>query len=698
MKVVTRISCALFLLAASLGLSSAEPNEIPFLTEEEYQWLSNEISGDAAFEHIRYMSRFHRPTGGEGLMKVAEYVRDKAVEYGFENVKLIEQSHTRRPWNAEYGEIWLTSPRIRLLASTNQVRLHLADNSRTTHLQDVEIVYVGRGTNEEDYADIDVNGKIVLAYGGNRGVMAEAVWKRGAAGLISFPDPNRPDYPVNSMSRPDQIHWSRIPVESSQGQPGTFAFMISARQAVALRNLVESGEEVRARVDIESEFGNPEEAWQVMVEGWIKGSEIDDQDIVLTAHMQEEKFSANDDSSGCANLLEIGRALRKLIDSGRIDKPRRSIRFWWVTEISSQRQYFADHPGSEQAMLVNINQDMVGANQAQDVMRVQNITMVPFSRFHFLNDVAESVIDFIVEGNRSNLSVIQAGNTELYPRAILSKLGSRHRYNAAIIPFHNNSDHMTFNEAPIAVPGISFTNWPDNYIHTSDDDLWNVDPTQLQRNAFAVAMMAYVIARADDAGLPEILSRMMGKALTRIGTDYGLALKMAGQGRETYYEAVHQVREAVSREKRAVSSLRELNLSKKSHTLIDGNLDTLSWTEKLLVESLEEQFTVAHSESPPLEEDLSEEERNLKAIVPRVTGDAEDFLSNRREINRVGGLHGIIAFEVISFIDGSRNGLDIFRAVRAEANRAGIHYYGRVKAGDVYRYLKNAADTGLVGF
>ena len=76
-----------------------------------------------------------------------------------------------------------------------------------------------------------------------------------------------------------------------------------------------------------------------MVEARIKGTEINDQDIVLTAHTQEEKFSANDDSSGCASLLEIGRAVRKLIKEGRIKAPRRNIVFWWVTEISSQRQY-----------------------------------------------------------------------------------------------------------------------------------------------------------------------------------------------------------------------------------------------------------------------------------------------------------------------------------------------------------------------
>ncbi len=676
---------------------TAEPNKIPFLNEEEYQWLANEISGDASFEHIRYMSQFHRPTGGEGLMKVAEYIQKKAMAYGLEDIRLIKQPYTRRPWNAKYGEIWLTSPKIRLLASTNQVMLHLADNSRTTHLEDVEIVYIASGTSDKDYEGVEVEGKIVLAYGRSSDVMSEAVWKRRAAGLITYPDPLVGDYPVNALSRPDQIHWGSIPVESNDGQPGTFSFMVSSRQGLELRNLIAGGKPVRAKVDIESEFGSPEEAWQVMVEAWIRGTEIKNQDIVLTAHMQEEKFSANDDSSGCGNLLEIGRAMKKLIQEGRIKAPRRNILFWWVTEISSERQYFADHHGVQDKMLVNINQDMVGANQAQDVMRIQNMTQVPFSRFHFLNDVAESVLNFVIEGNKGNLSVLQAGNPELYPRATLSKLGTRHRYNAAAVPFHNNSDHMTFNEAPIGIPGISFTNWPDNYIHSSDDDLWNVDPTQLQRNALVVAMISYVIARAEASSLPGIAAEVSGKGFERIGFDYRLALSMIAADKSGYFEAVHQVRESVNRERLAVNSLNQLDGNGNSTNVIRGYLDQLEKVRFTFLEGLSSQFKSLYKEDPPKQEQLSESEQKLDYLIPVIKGDVEDFLAGRRDIKRVSGLHRIMAFEVISFIDGKRSGLEIFRAVRAEAMRAGVHYYGEVTATDVYQYLKNAEKTGLIG-
>ena len=47
-----------------------------------------------------------------------------------------------------------------------------------------------------------------------------------------------------------------------------------------------------------------------MVQAVIRGSDPQaGQDIVLTAHLQEGQQSVNDDATGCANLLEIGRAL-----------------------------------------------------------------------------------------------------------------------------------------------------------------------------------------------------------------------------------------------------------------------------------------------------------------------------------------------------------------------------------------------------
>jgi hypothetical protein len=662
--------------------------EIPFISEEEYRYLAGEISGDAAYEHIRHDTHFHRPRGGApGLMEVARYYEDKAREYGLEDVRLLRQKASYPGWEAKSAELWIVEPKPERIADLIQTPLHLADYSRTVDVT-AELVDVGAGTSEKDYEGVDVKDKVVLAWGSSRSVMAEAVVNRGALGIILRPDPSSP----RAVHYSHQIPWNRLPPEQDKE---TFAFVLSHAQGTALaRRLRGADEPIKVHVRVEAEMLD---SWQVMVEAFIKGTDHMDQDVVLTGHMQEEKFSANDDASGCANVLEIGRSFAKLFREGKLPKPRRNLRFWWVTEIGSQRQFFADYPEEAGKILANINQDMSGANQAQDVMRVQNVTRVPFSRFHFLNDVAEAVIEFLVRTNSSQLAMAQAGTRQPYPMPVLSHLGSRHRYNAKMIPFHNNTDHMTFTEAPIGRPGITFTNWPDNYIHNSDDDLWNVDRTQLQRNGLAVAYMAYVMARAADDNADAVAGEVYSRGSRRLAEAFGVATRLIREQSDQtggFRLAVNQINQAVEREVRAMTSITEVAPGKQplTKTLADG-IAKLGQTYQTQLREYYKAFT---GETKVPEIRLTEKEKELEKIVPEIIAGPAEFLEKRGSVGRVPGLHGLMSFEVTNFIDGKRNGLQIYEATVAEALQAGEDYYGTVSPGKVAQHLDNLVKSGLV--
>lgn len=679
--------------------SSALAQRVPFLSDADYRYLVNEISGDSSYEFIRLMTQYHRPRGGaEGLMEVARYIERKAREFGLEDVRLIKQPAENLSWNATRADLWMVEPEWQRICSMDQVRLHLADNSRSTDVV-AGLIDVGRGSEDSDYEGKEVKDKIVLAYGSIPQVMNQAVWKRGALGMVYRSDPSATEYPLNSLNHPDQVRWIGIPWESQDGKPGTFAFGLSTRQGLELKAKLDAAKTpVKVHAKIDAVVGA--DKWQVMVEGFLRGTEIQNQDIVLTGHMQEEKYSANDDASGCANVLEIARTLSKMMRENSLPRPRRNIRFWWVTEISSERQFFADYPEEARKLLVNINQDMVGANQSQDVMRVQNVTRVPFSRFHFLNDIAEAVVAFTMASNTSQLSQAEAGAGTLYPKPILSHLGTRHRYNAAMIPFHNSTDHMTFTEAPIGVPGITFTNWPDNYIHTSDDDLWNIDRTQLQRNAFAVAAMAYYIARANAASIPGILAEMSGRAAERMAQDYRVAQTLildsipAGRA-EAMKAASNQLQQALVREIRALQSLAVLDPTNSQGKLLAGATEQLQELHGAFAKQLARFFleTTGSSQLPAAE--LTATEKELQQMLVQPSGGPKEFLTGRNKVKPVPKLHSLMAFETSNLIDGERNGLEIYQAVSAEARRAGEHYYGTVTPEMVRDCLKNLVDSGL---
>ena len=700
---VSRRHCTFAGILFLTASAACQGQDLPFLTEAHYRYLVGEISGDAAYEHIRFMTQFHRPRGGHpGLMKVAEYYESKAREYGLENVKLIRQRANYVPWHAKAASLWMIEPEIKMLADIQQTPIRIADNSRSADVR-AEIVDVGAGLKDSDYEGKNVKDKIVLAHGGAGGVMEQAVWKRGAHGVIYFPDPEGLEYPLNSLNYPDQIKWVTLPAESKDKKPPTFAFVLSHRQGRMLRaQLAGSSKPVKVHAKVEAESGG--EPWQVMVEGFIKGTTAGDQDVVLTGHMQEEKYSANDDGSGCASALEIARALARLIREEKLPRPRRNLRFWWVTEIGSERQYFADHPEEARKILVNINQDMVGANQGQDVLRVQNITRVPFSRSHFLTALAERVIRFVVESNTAQLSVLQAGGGTTFPQPIYSTLGTRHRYNAAVIPFHNNTDHMTFTEAPIGVPAITFTNWPDNYIHSSDDDLWNIDRTQLQRNAFAAATMAFVIAGASDETIPKLAAETYNSALLHLAVDAAVAnnlIASAGEAQlsSAYRKARGQIRQGILRERRALESVAAVGSKGDSRAgPVASFLDSLAGLETTMVGTLDRFVLATTGKGGVPAISLTEKEREMSGKVPRLTGGPAQFLKGREKAESVEGLHDLMAFETANFVDGRRSALEVYEAVQAEALHAGEFYYGTVSPEKVDQYLRNLEKAGLIKF
>jgi hypothetical protein len=235
-----------------------------------YRAIVNEMSGDIAYEHIRWFTHYHRPMGGsEGFEAVAKYVEEKAREYGLEDVRYIPLTYSSHSWTAQLGELWLIAPTERRLAFSPEVAVSLADYSRPTNIASAELVDVGGGTSEADYAGKDVAGKVVLSHGSPSDVMKQAVWTRGALGIITF-----------TMSRRDlidQVPWQQIPVENEdKSKAGTFGFVLSQREGLRLRaELAAATAPYRVRAKVESSFKEP--ASQAIVEAVIRGTTIHDQ-------------------------------------------------------------------------------------------------------------------------------------------------------------------------------------------------------------------------------------------------------------------------------------------------------------------------------------------------------------------------------------------------------------------------------------
>ena len=735
------------LLFASLALGQTSP----FVDEKTERALVNEISGDRAFEHMRLTTQWHKVSGSEGFFAVARYVEARAKEAGLEDVAWIDQVNDSASWTCHSAEAWLlegsgTTAKETKLGSYAEVATSIADYSRPADVT-AELVDVGAGDRGADYDGKNVRGKVVLAYGSPVTVTEQAVWKRGAAGILAWSSTR-----LNPLAdAPDQIAWQRVPErDGPNGEKTTFAFILSARDGKALsdrlkgeaaRRIFASGDEAAApplRVRIVVESALLPEKKSAMVEARIRGTDPSLPEVVLTSHLQEEKFSANDNQSGVVNMLEIGRALTRLIAGGKLPRPRRGIRFWWCDEIRSEYRYFADHPGAEKKVLADLNEDMVGAKQSVGE-RIQYMARTPWSRPSYLSDVEESILEMVVAGNTAHLPAWQAGSIPPgipFSKPIFSHLGTREPYHAKAVPYYDSTDHLVFNDSWVGVPGTSLTNWPDENIHSSGDDVWQIDATQLKRNAFVIAATALWLANAGGPEADALARFVTARSVERIARDIGIAAlwMKAGKGtelerrgvawnlvvasREKEYAAIDSIHDLGPRDAMIEGALasRQAELGKAERAIRDAvipNLiaDASAWgaspseTERRLEKRVPKKTAGTLAEWLVLERKVGDrraeearrrrEEREREAAAARLPRKKSSKSAAPREPEEK-RLHGLMQSEAMNWADGKTDAATISRRVCAEALSAGSWYYGECTPEMVEKFFETQAKDGLI--
>lgn len=682
--------------ALLLAVPAAFSQTTPFLNDNEIRMLTNEISGDRAYEHIRVLTRWHRNSGMEGYFKAAEYVMEAAREAGLEDVRFVEQPMNGPNYTARSAELWMVEPAEVKLADIGDHATHLADGSHDANVT-AELVWIGNGS-KEALKDLDVKGKIVLTSGPPGAALFNAVYEKGAVGVVTFQTAEG----RNIVDAGDQIGWNRIPITPPEGKSGSFAFVLTPRMGEALKDILESDAEVNIlasgkkakggrivlKAVVDTEIGTAP-GRTGFVEGWIRGSKYPNQQIVLTAHLQEEQGSANDDGSGCGNLLELARTFNKLIKEGKMPRPERSLRFWWVDEIYSEYRFWQDFPEEPKKILVNLHQDMTGANQAMG-SRVQHLIFAPHSRTSYLDALFESIGTYVILTNNAFLAASrQGGLPRPFTRPIFSTRGSRQNYSARFVPYFGSSDHITFLDGPIGIPAVAMINWDDDYIHSSHDDLFQIDQTQLQRNNFIIGAMAYRLSSAGPRDVPLFASETYAQGLRRLANDVRVGTELIHAAEDGWSDAVNLVEQGVAREVRALISVRVLaGNDRKALETIDRFIVRTKERESLMLDDLKILYRQVWGKNAPSVK-LTPAEQAAARKIPVNASNLAEYFANRQKMGfRAGGrLHGLMRSEVINFIDGRRSYYDIYKAVRAEALAAGSWYYGTVQLEDVVALL-----------
>ena len=394
--------CAFLLVLGALASPARGQQHLPLLDPQLRDLLHEASSGEIAKDHVIQISQYHRVQGSRGYRQSAEYVLEQLRGYGFSGTDAYVESapsdgrivyqtwQSPSGWDIESAELRMVEPYDERIVGYPEVAMSLITYSNPGDVT-AEVVWVGSGISDADYVGKDVRGKFVLATGYGGEVHRNAVLKHGAAAVVVFLDDDR------AKEYPDMLAYTGMWPTTEELDGVTFGFNISNRQGERLRDMLMDGERVvlsgkASGIGLEPYFMDA-------VVARIPGTDPSGEELIICGHLDHPKESANDNGSGSGAMLDIARALRELIDTGRMPQPKRSIRLLWIAEFYGIMAYVDAHPeltGPDLGgrFLAGMNLDMVGENLELLHSRM-NLTRVPSSIPTVLNDVVANMAEMV---------------------------------------------------------------------------------------------------------------------------------------------------------------------------------------------------------------------------------------------------------------------------------------------------------------
>jgi aminopeptidase YwaD len=477
------------------------------------------FTGEKAFETTAYVEQFWRIPGNTGFnnsihriienLEAAGYINeDKANE----NTRLVYRLETRpmegptwEPVNAELSIVGNSQPLLKFDSNRNMIFQY----SASTPIEGVvaDVIHI---ESLEDFKTKDVDGKIVFAEMSPYRLYDAAITQGNAVGIITY---NNQDY-----LQPEK-NITSIQFRSLRYKEGVNAWGIalSYQAKEVLKSELSKGP-VKAKVNISTKIYPSEE---LTVVASIKGTELSNESLVFSAHVQEP--GANDNATGVGTQLEMAMLSAKLIQDKKLDL-KRTLTFLWGDEITSTRRYIEENNGTNTNIKWGISLDMVGEN----------------------TDVTGGT--FLIEKMPDPSAIWTRGkdkHTEWGGRPLKEEDMKPHYLNDFIIntfkkqgefanwavetnPFEGGSDHTPFLRANI--PGLLLWHFTDQFYHTDNDRIDKVSQETMKNVGTGALASAYALLNADSEFGIQLIDSIMNIAKNRLNDEYVLSKAAITEG------------------------------------------------------------------------------------------------------------------------------------------------------------------------
>jgi aminopeptidase YwaD len=453
--------------------------------------IAAEISGQNAYDLTREITRYHRAPGSGGYHAATNLLRDRLIadrlqvketRYPLDGSTVVLDRTMPLAWEAHGATVSVISPVQERIVDFELAGSCIAWWSTSTPDGglEAELVDVGTGEDEQDYAGKDLTGKIAFVHNANWHVtwshVSETIAKKGARGIITdfflYPSP-----PIRTREKvPQAVQLLRLEFNAKR-QYDFWACSVDHPTGARIKEWLELGP-VRARANIRCEtfvgYGQN-------ILASIEGAELPEESVFVLAHSSTGSRPGANCAAGAALLAEIARALNHLVLADELPRPRRSVKFLLVSEGLGSYQYLSEHAGEIPRIKSSYCLESVGHSQRK-INGTMYFCRAPDSTPSFVNDHFAAVYERLpkqwgwVGRNERDISPI-----------VVSE-----------VPYTPWSDNSTW--AAHGIPSTLFMAWPDEYFHSQ---LLTVDVTEPGVFAHVGAMVAASAYEVASAGRQE---------------------------------------------------------------------------------------------------------------------------------------------------------------------------------------------------
>ena len=380
-------------------------------------------------------------------------------------------------WNCRDGWCRVVEPAELKLADFREDPIQVITQSIPADHREVplEIVDMDRGSDAENYTDIDLSGKLLFTHAQVK--KFRWAFQRGAVGILSD-YLNETDFFRSSQDVPDVRNYTGFWWDYSDGEAKGFGFVLSARLSRRLKELCVLQKERYAQGLTDSPYpkanayvdASIEEGQIEVVEATLPGKSTET--LYITAHLCHPYASANDNASGVSGAIEVLIALKQAIDQGKLEPLEKTIKVVLIPEFTGTYCYVNDKDMSNG--IAGINLDMIGARQ-EGITGPITLTHLPYASPSIIGELASLLMEEIKQEPSCQEDIL------------LQNVRTREE------EFMLGSDHFILSDPQVGIPTLMLGQMPDLYYHTSGDTLERMDMTVLKYSTVLAASCIYLL-------------------------------------------------------------------------------------------------------------------------------------------------------------------------------------------------------------